>query len=371
VESTVFALDIGLHCLTIAQPLWHLSESYVFLIMLPDERWIMITTVLLRSVIFVLFAIELLGQIWPTAQRGQQMRRLSRAVTIGLMIATLVGIGVTTPRMAQAYQARQLAQHPCRATIEYLEQEAGWPNRAIVTPQIEVWRDLYPWLYQEYDFQVLDAYSYEDEPTARVIGRKLDSLTADGEFWWIIRDDLGDVTENGILMAAQAYLTTSVGVHEIEAQQLDACRIARIITLPEPPIGRIQPTSDGGPIYLQGATFVPPQVGNEFHLVLYWQAESAINESYTVFTQLFNERGEMVAQQDNLPVRGLAPTNSWQPGVVIRDPYRLKVSESLSEPLSTYHLWVGLYNEEGRQMFRLADGRMDDHVEFIEEGGDP
>jgi len=74
--------------------------------------------------------------------------------------------------------------------------------------------------------------------------------------------------------------------------------------------------------------------------------------------------GVMVAQQDNLPVEGLAPTDTWTPGAVIRDPYHLSLPPG-SVPLGeTHQLHVGLYNEAGRRSLTLADGTTADHVTF-------
>jgi hypothetical protein len=79
-----------------------------------------------------------------------------------------------------------------------------------------------------------------------------------------------------------------------------------------------------------------------------------VDLSYTVFAQLLDSAGRLVAQQDNLPVRGLAPTDTWQPGVVVRDPYRLQIPEDT--PAGDYRLIVGLYTEAGRVPLTLTDG---------------
>ena len=71
---------------------------------------------------------------------------------------------------------------------------------------------------------------------------------------------------------------------------------------------------------------------------------------------------QLIAQQDNLPVEGLAPTNTWQPQTVIRDPYRLLIPENAPE--GTYRLHIGLYNEDGRPMLQLPDNRVQDYLEF-------
>jgi hypothetical protein len=75
---------------------------------------------------------------------------------------------------------------------------------------------------------------------------------------------------------------------------------------------------------------------------------------------LFDGEGKLVAQQDNWPVMGLAPTDSWQVDTLIRDPYQLTLPADAQA--GEYELWVGLYNESGRIPLTLADGSEADHL---------
>ena len=111
------------------------------------------------------------------------------------------------------------------------------------------------------------------------------------------------------------------------------------------------------------ADFGRPQVGADLNVVLYWQAASPIAQRYTVFTQVLNPAGQVVAQQDNPPVNGTAPTDTWQPGAVIRDPYRLALPNDL--PPGAYQLIAGLYDANGRVQWTLPSGERVDHVSFV------
>ena len=149
-------------------------------------------------------------------------------------------------------------------------------------------------------------------------------------------------------------------VHRLDVQALGACQIERIVVVPDHP----QATADvaGGPMVLHRATLGQPTAGGGLHLVLYWEALAAVEDSYTVFTQLFNPAGEMIAQQDNPPVTGLAPTHTWPAGTVIRDPYRLELPSHL--PPGEYRLLLGLYDEVGRRPLTTVEGRTADHLEI-------
>jgi hypothetical protein len=59
-------------------------------------------------------------------------------------------------------------------------------------------------------------------------------------------------------------------------------------------------------------------------------------------------------------VVGLAPTDTWQPGALIRDPYQLALPADTTPGI--YQLLVGLYDESGRRPLTLEDGSEADHL---------
>jgi hypothetical protein len=275
------------------------------------------------------------------------------------MLAALIGAGVAAPRVASAYWQQRLAEHPCQEAIPYLEQESGWPNPLIVSQQPAVWSSLYPWLRDEYDFYVIDGYvtSYEFSDEAL---RRVNEIT-DQEFWWI-SDATIPYSETSPPEVHDRYLAQD-DVFRIEEQMAGDCRLERVIRLNEAqPLAtaNVEINGAGGPIVLKHAALTPVQVGGTLRLVLYWHAQTPVTARYTVFTQLFDPGGALVAQQDNWPVAGLAPTDSWQPGALIRDPYQLALPTDI--PPGDYQLWVGLYDERGRSQLTLADGREADHL---------
>jgi hypothetical protein len=349
--------------LAILLSLVNVVESHIFLIMLKDEHWLLVGTVILRTLLLLLLMLEFLAQIWPTPAQAVALRRLAAWASWGVVLAALLGAGLAAPRMATAYWHQQLAAHPCQEAILYLQEQAGWPNPLLVTQQPEVWRDLYPWLREDYEFYVVDGYvtSYEfaDEALRRV------NEIAGQEFWWVSHAAMPYTRESPQEVHDRYF--NQPNVFRIEERIAGDCRLERVIRLQEPQplavanLHTVDNTVDaGGPIVLDLAALTPVQVGGTLRLVLYWHAQSPVTERYTVFTQLFDPTGRLVAQQDNWPVGGLAPTDTWEPGALIRDPYLLPLPDDTAP--GTYQLLVGLYDENGRRTLTLANGRETDHL---------
>jgi len=77
-------------------------------------------------------------------------------------------------------------------------------------------------------------------------------------------------------------------------------------------------------------------------IALLWQAERPMDVAYTVFVQLLNGEGKLVAQHDGPPDDGQSPTTGWQQGEQVPDVHRVAVPGDL--PSGEYTLIVGLYD---------------------------
>ena len=82
--------------------------------------------------------------------------------------------------------------------------------------------------------------------------------------------------------------------------------------------------------------------GDVLHFTVYWRALSAMEASYTVFTHLLGEEGQIWGQKDGVPVRGTYPTTGWLPEEIIVDEYEVAVQPGA--PLGEYVLEIGLYD---------------------------
>jgi hypothetical protein len=81
-------------------------------------------------------------------------------------------------------------------------------------------------------------------------------------------------------------------------------------------------------------------------LQLQWDALATPTADYTIFVHLVDAAGNLVAQQDQPPLGGFAPTHTWQPGQRIVDTITLSLPSDL--PAGRYTVRVGLYTGDAR-----------------------
>lgn len=86
---------------------------------------------------------------------------------------------------------------------------------------------------------------------------------------------------------------------------------------------------------------------------LQWDVQTTPAVDYTTFVHLVNGAGEIVAQQDQPPLAGFAPTHTWQPGQRIIDAVTLSLPAALTP--GQYAVRVGLYAGESRLPVRQGD----------------
>lgn len=102
----------------------------------------------------------------------------------------------------------------------------------------------------------------------------------------------------------------------------------------------------------------PIRAGDTLHVSLYWSANRALSESYTIFVHLLDARGRIRAQQDVRPLGGLYPTDRWPPGRTMRDEYALALPANLDP--GDYTLEIGMYlRPDARLPVKTAQGVSD------------
>jgi hypothetical protein len=81
--------------------------------------------------------------------------------------------------------------------------------------------------------------------------------------------------------------------------------------------------------------------GETLRLILFWQAQRWIQDSWSVFTHLLDDQDRVWGQKDKVPLDSLFPTMRWAPGEIVDDEYEIVVSPET--PLGECRLEVGMY----------------------------
>jgi hypothetical protein len=135
-------------------------------------------------------------------------------------------------------------------------------------------------------------------------------------------------------------IITSIQVEALP-MLLDAPAFANEVDVEFPGVGR-----------LVGFTYSPENL--EAQLV--WQAEAAAAISYTVFVQLIDADGRVVAQSDSAPARGSRPTTGWRAGEFIEDRHTLRVNPGFSaDQMVGARLIAGMYDPATGARLQMGD----------------
>jgi uncharacterized membrane protein len=116
-----------------------------------------------------------------------------------------------------------------------------------------------------------------------------------------------------------------------------------------PPMQTALDVSLGDEIRLLGYDLAPPacsvSVGGDTNcsldLVLYWQAQRAVDADYSVFVHVVGPDGRIWGQRDAAPDAGAYSTRRWMAGEVVADPLRVTLPSDV--PPGTFDVAVGMY----------------------------
>lgn len=118
-------------------------------------------------------------------------------------------------------------------------------------------------------------------------------------------------------------------------------------------IPNAQQTRLGDSVVLRGYA-VNANPGDTLDVKLYWQVDKPVSEDYTVFTQLLDNNGALIAGVDSQPLGGYFPTSQWPENEIVTDVVSLPLPDDL--PAGQYTLITGMYTLETLERLPLANG---------------
>ncbi len=175
--------------------LLNLVEANVFFTIVPDEHWLLMVTVGLRTLVFILLAAEFMLIVQPH-WLTPALRRARRWGLVGLVSLLVVGSVPAGAHFVRAYFDVRYQLSPYQATIETLRAahigaDKSQPGPALILNSYDhrTYDWLYPYLRRDFTFYMLDDYAPPGESVeARTIAG-LERIAAAHHDWWLFDSD--------------------------------------------------------------------------------------------------------------------------------------------------------------------------------------
>ena len=110
-------------------------------------------------------------------------------------------------------------------------------------------------------------------------------------------------------------------------------------------------------IQLAAATVTRDAANRPVGVQVQWQATQVIQQNYTVFVQLLDANGKLLAQIDQQPQQGQFPTSTWQPGDLLADEYQFAQLPPAQTGAQWGQLIIGLYDQAQKRLAVQAEGQ--------------
>jgi len=296
-------------------------------VLVPEANWLLLGVVVARWLVLGILVVEFGWILWGTAL--PRLARLRRQAPAWLAVLAGLGLVIAIPAVGRAYAERRLGEDPAAALIGYLgtEQAQDETGVLLVTDQ-DFLRRVKPYLGSTYQVRLAGGDRlYQAAPAVA-------DLIADRDKVWVVTSgEAAGRVERSLDARGRWLLAYDFG--EGGSLQLFAPQ-GRGQVVPMPPVARL---ANG--VNLIGYRLERP-ARNQLQVTLYWWAAGTPTQSYTVFTQVLDSDGTLVAGHDSVPLDGAAPTQSWTTGRVYADAHLIELPDGL--PPGTYRVMAGMYN---------------------------
>jgi mannosyltransferase len=284
-----------------------------------------------------LMAVELSKPTLDTDRRGAALRQVVVAILL------LAGLSPTWAGLRGLYLDPQYARDDYRAMAARILAEAG-PEAAVVLDAPNQW-EVFTYYYPDGP----NIAPLPDGSTQETLAHLLrDHSRIYALFWGAAQQDPDRAVER--MLEASAFT--------LSADWYGGVRFVTYAVPGEGGQGALPgKVRFGEAIRLDGFSLSDTALapGEALGVSLRWAADSPINERYKVFVHLYAPDGVTIAaQHDAEPGGGLAPTDGWTPGQVVRDNHGLLLPPEAAP--GVYQLAVGLYDADGNRLPVTLDG---------------
>ncbi|HXV99580.1 MAG TPA: hypothetical protein VEC93_14250, partial [Anaerolineae bacterium] len=169
----------------------NIAEANFYFIMFPEDRWLLAATVIIRTFLLAILAIEFLWLIWPQAvtPRVAQIRGWGLALFVVLLLVGAIPAGL---QLGQSYFETRLQQSPYAATITRLQGEEV--KGALLLNSHTVYDWFYPYLRRDYQLFMLDDYAPPGQSVETRTTTLLKSIAAQTDVLWLYDADAATTT---------------------------------------------------------------------------------------------------------------------------------------------------------------------------------
>lgn len=321
----------------------NILEQPIYFVLLPEATWLLTFIVVFRFLLVALLALEFALILWPEASVLAPVAQLRPRVPLVMGGVAGLAVLILIPVLLRTYRLDRIEENSMATFASFMETQATEADaessakpRLLVSDQA-TYRQIYPYLSGDFDLRLAGgATLYDGAPRVVDLIEGLDTV-------WILPTGTQEqtlsntVSGRGQLLAS--YNFEGLGTASRYALQgnispfIAPARFATGIEL------------------LDHRTKVHSGV---VEVTLYWRALEPQGQSLTVFTQLLNEEGGLVASQDSIPTDGTNPTNKWPENAVQIDTHRISIPSNLAA--GEYTLITGLYNNFTQRVRAIDPG---------------
>jgi hypothetical protein len=314
------------------------AEWPIAFTMLEGQKGIIVWIVIARTATLIALCVEYAARLFPSSGFGRVSvwTRLAPRLTASVLLLGWISLGPVAIISVDAYTQTRIAADRAAPALDVIRDGGGDPSPIVVFAQSRLYRRLYPAARAVGSPTLLPIFTHVPEP-ARI--EWLNGIASQGPFWFIA--DEGDAETQDANRRAEAWM--SEHACKIETTLAGSTRVSRFVGMPENPAAIEVSAVFADEIELVAArvsqTALRP--GGELCVELNWESMATPSGDYTVFVHLVDAQGRLVAQNDQPPRAGFAPTSGWAVGELVSDAHGLILPADLAA--GDYVVRAGMY----------------------------
>ncbi len=194
----------------------NIIEANFYFIIFPEDRWLFTAMVLIRTLLFLVLALEFLWIIWPAPPRIEKVRAWSVAWFVVILLFLIIPASM---QLGQSYFDLRQRQSPYSATISRLQDEEV--TGALLLNSHTTYDWLYPYLRNKgHTFYMLDDYAPAGDSVEARITTLLNNIATQTDVLWIYDVDAAVTTPSEEVLTTWLGDTSPAHIQDIDGGRL-------------------------------------------------------------------------------------------------------------------------------------------------------